>query len=139
MHTCEVKIKGWQKSKIEKIQNVFEESEAHKLPKDQQVSLNDDTSPNLSVGEHEKQDEHEGSLDSTKDERMDDIATSMAEEKTVTCEDLNGASGDTCEKSCPGAFWDVFRRQDVPKLIEYLKTHWKEFGKPDDLIDDSVG
>lgn len=138
VHTCEVKIKGWQKSKIEKIQNVFEESEAHKLPKDKQVSLNDDTSPKLIVGEHEKQDEHEGSLDSTKDERMDDIATSMAEEKTVTCEDLNGASGDTYEKSCPGAFWDVFRRQDVPKLIEYLKIHWKEFGKPDDLIDDSV-
>lgn len=39
--------------------------------------------------------------------------------------------GNVHAETCPGTHWDVFRRQDVPKLIEYLQRHFEDFGWSD--------
>eukprot|EP00250_Pteridium_aquilinum_P011579 c20166_g1_i3 orf=378-4919(+) len=36
-------------------------------------------------------------------------------------------AGTNTEPFSGGALWDIFRRQDVPKLREYLNRHWREF------------
>ncbi|TKV96146.1 hypothetical protein SEVIR_9G410200v4 [Setaria viridis] len=41
------------------------------------------------------------------------------------CEEVKA---NNLEESQAGAVWDVFRRQDLPKLNEYLSAHQEEFG-----------
>ncbi|KAL8107908.1 E3 ubiquitin-protein ligase JMJ24 [Apium graveolens] len=138
VHNCEVKLKGLEKTAVEPMQNDFKEPDAHKLTNDPPLTLSNDGSPKLSLGEHEKQEEQEGHLDLVKEEATDNVAVSMAEKELVSCEDLNGDTKNFSGESRPGAIWDVFRRQDVPKLLEFLKVHSKEFGRPDELTYDSV-
>ncbi|KAI3710317.1 hypothetical protein L2E82_40095 [Cichorium intybus] len=59
-------------------------------------------------------------------------------EKALKCEDLNRISEETVTNNRPGAIWEIYRREDVPKLVEYMKLHWDEFGVSDNVMDDSV-
>lgn len=138
VHTCEVKLRGLEKTAVEPMQKDFEELDANKLINDPPLTLSNDGSPNLLLGEHEKQEEQEGSLDLAKEEGIDNVANSMAEKEVVSCEDLNGDTKNSSGESRPGAIWDVFRRQDVSKLLEFFKVHSMEFGRPDELTHDSV-
>ncbi|KAJ7977956.1 lysine-specific demethylase JMJ25 [Quillaja saponaria] len=132
VHTCEVKLEGWQRTKVEKIQKAYNESDGVKeLNGNLRICLE---SPELSLV-----DSDEVKLDSNKNDSVTDqgLETASATEY-ITIEDSIREDGDITQKTHPGVLWDVFRRQDVPKLIEYLRVHWKDFGKSDNIINEFV-
>ncbi|KAF7805104.1 lysine-specific demethylase JMJ25 isoform X1 [Senna tora] len=129
VHTCEVKLNRWQRTKTGKIQ---EASESKESPGDPQIHSRG-SSPDSSHGtEGNEQD-----LNSNKKDQGFEIHSS-AERDVVNSEIPIRQDGDNSENTGPGVLWDVFRRQDVPRLTEFLKMHWKEFGKPDDIVDKVV-
>ncbi|KAJ9131422.1 hypothetical protein P3X46_035082 [Hevea brasiliensis] len=115
---------------------------------DQETSLDQGILPDLSCGRHDLQNETNTAAD--KDERMVEdqgveIATSAQEGEKIDDQEvetnsrieyverlkdqkLRKDSGDISAETCPGVHWDVFCRQDVSKLIDYLEKHCKDFG-----------
>ncbi|KAI3790735.1 hypothetical protein L2E82_03999 [Cichorium intybus] len=70
---------------------------------------------------HKAQDQRELDVDNMKDATFEQVINVKKEEgDSGTCVD-----GSYLEEG--GALWDVFRREDIPKLEEYLKKHFREF------------
>lgn len=136
VHTSEVRLKDWQRTKIEMIQKAYKESEVKELPGDQQM-CSSGSSPDSSFGiENNGLDLDSNQTKSIMDQGFENHSSS--EGNMVNHELPFKQNGDVSEKPLPGVLWDVFRQQDVPKLNEYLKMHWKEFGKPDDILNEFV-
>ncbi|PIA45936.1 hypothetical protein AQUCO_01600289v1 [Aquilegia coerulea] len=144
MHTCEVKMKGWQRTKIEKIQRTFKEPDASHSHGDVEVTITEgdlslDTGPNG----HGETNKSCPTLNGNEDEIMDyqlctsAEATCGTEKREVEPGPSDKGDADIDEKAHVGAVWDVFRRQDVPKLIEYLMVHWKDLRNPTVLSNES--
>ena len=150
VHTCEAKTKGSQESSST----------------DPEKSLDEGRLPDISLNGHDIQDEVKTASD--KDEKMEDqeVTNTTSIEETDRIEDHGAATGvqeaermettrvevvegmedqqfkkgseDIPVEICPGVSWDVFRRQDIPKLIDYLKTHHKDLLKPNNILNDFV-
>lgn len=141
VHTCEVKLNDQQGTNIEKMPQSFRESEEKDSLGAGEVGVNEGRPLDLSLGEHNLENEPRRSLDENKDEEMMDEEignTSSFEGDAVIGERSNQNGDDVSEKICPGVSWDVFRRRDVPKVAEYLRIHQKEFGVADSETYDFV-
>lgn len=136
VHTCEVKLKGWQRSKIDKIQTDHRESEEKKLYGDPETCLSE-RSPDSSHGtESSGVDLDSEEKNSIMNKGFENF--SSAEGYMANSEFPIRKHEEVLEETHPGVHWDVFRRQDVPKLTEYLKMHQKEFGKQNDEENEPV-
>ncbi|KAM1691716.1 hypothetical protein ACFX1R_035101 [Malus domestica] len=94
--------------------------------------MGEDTRPDLSLLGQNVENEYGARLASDEDESTADHGhetTPMIEEDTANCEQSERDGVDVSEKTHLGVLWDVFRRQDVQKLTEYLRIHWQEIGK----------
>lgn len=137
VHAYEVKLKSWQ---------------GNESP-DPKTSLDEGRLPDLSLGGDDIQ--HEVKAAADKDERMDDqgvdttnsveevermeyegieTATSIEEVEGMEDQWLKKGNGDISVEARPGVYWDVFRRQDVSKLIDYLQTNCKDLWKAESVV-----
>ncbi|EXB37164.1 Lysine-specific demethylase 3B [Morus notabilis] len=135
VHTCEAKLNGQQRIKTDNMHN-------NKVTKEKDLQGN----PSVGLdegrfGSHSLDYEYGTSLDENKDERMMDQEidnSSSIEGDALSCELSNRDGGDVSVKTHPGVLWDVFRRRDVPQLIEYLRRHQTEFSEPNSAKNDFV-
>lgn len=144
MHTCEVKIKGWQRAKIEKIQKTFKEPDLNDVRGDVRVSCTEaGRIPERGLNGHEKPNNYVLGKSDNEDDFMNAQVCNAAEvrsgnEREGELKSSVTDTADMVEKAPVGAVWDVFRRQDVPKLSEYLIVNWKELRKPSSPSSESV-
>nr|XP_043620660.1 lysine-specific demethylase JMJ25 [Erigeron canadensis]XP_043620661.1 lysine-specific demethylase JMJ25 [Erigeron canadensis] len=133
VHTCEVKPTS--QTSAPKISDEPETTSETIAPK----SSDEPMLSKSPITEHKTENDMEVDIDTVEDDITEGpVISTINNEKALKCEDLNGVCEETFTKSNPGAIWDIFRREDVPKLNEYMRLHCNEFGVPDDILNDCV-
>ncbi|KAH6795427.1 hypothetical protein C2S51_036413 [Perilla frutescens var. frutescens] len=136
VHTFEVKLKGLQSTKMD-MQNTVTQSDSKELHSDSEIRLNSDELPNPFPDGVDCSVAKAHSDDSEKNDDKGIEGISVTEGKGVSDSEIR-SSGNDLEKLQAGAYWDIFRHEDIPKLMEYISLHWAEFGKADNINNNSV-
>lgn len=152
-HTTKVKIPSWQCKTVNKLQKEYEADDLSELINISAVSKllpgcldTEKSTPGSSglekdlgmeVESHNlfslngQPDKLYGFIDVNRSIVPDYTNGDLKEQVADQLEFKDSCSNKKCSDSSDillgGAVWDIFRRQDVPKIIEYLQKHWTEF------------
>lgn len=137
VHTHSVKPKEAQGIDIECTENTTVKSVANELHSDEELCSGDGRSADLLVHGHASQDEQEAMGEAETE------GTVLSQKKESNCADEQTDNSkmsdrDIFKNSYSAVVWDVYRRKDVPKLTEYLRLHWEEFGKSVNINNDLI-
>ncbi|XP_074311585.1 E3 ubiquitin-protein ligase JMJ24 isoform X2 [Silene latifolia] len=132
VHSCEVKVKGSQQENIEKAQKAYTESGLQHSSEVPCRDLNEVAPVGFPSDEADRHQVCRANLDINLSDPMDET-----ESQSIDLERESVERGAISSYTRPGAAWDVFRREDISKLTEYLKAHWKELGMSDIAQSDS--
>lgn len=133
VHSREVKLKGQQQANVEEIHKACGELEVQGLSEHPCIGFNDKNPLRFPYDGCDRRDLYRAKLDINLDEQIEE-----SEFQTLDLGRQNTEREVISSDSRAGATWDVFRREDIPKLAEYLRVHWIEFGKSDAVVNDHV-